>query len=89
VDVTNVEARLHRASAAEAEARARPLFSLTALPALRQVASVSMPAEVSVPPVEAACHYVPGAAFRPQYTTYDKTRLEAVLARVNAAATTS
>mmetsp|Transcript_20881 Transcript_20881/g.67282 ORF Transcript_20881/g.67282 Transcript_20881/m.67282 type:complete len:268 (-) Transcript_20881:156-959(-) len=54
-----------------------------------EVASVSMPAEVSVPPVEAACHYVPGAAFRPQYTTYDKTRLEAVLARVNAAATTS
>ena len=36
--------------------------------------------------VEAACHYVPGMGFNPQFATYTKEELEAALARVAAAA---
>uniref|UniRef100_A0A6V2QAH9 Uncharacterized protein n=1 Tax=Emiliania huxleyi TaxID=2903 RepID=A0A6V2QAH9_EMIHU len=48
-----------------------------------------MPAEVSVPPVEAACHYVPGAAFRPQYTTYDKAPRREVVGQPHTTTTTT
>jgi len=52
-----------------------------------EVASVRMPTREAPAAPGAACHYVPGAAFTPAYTTYGKEELEKVLARVNADST--
>jgi len=52
-----------------------------------EVAAVSLPPQTEVEPVTAACHYVPGYAFKPKFSVYNKAQLEAALARVAAAAT--
>ena len=51
-----------------------------------EVASCRMPPAKPAKAVEAACHYVPGMGFNPQFATYTKEELEAALARVAAAA---
>ena len=54
-----------------------------------EVASVRMPGGKPAPPPTAACHYVPGAKFVPQFATYSTAELEEALARVAAAAASS
>ena len=51
-----------------------------------EVASCRMPPAKPAKAVEAACHYVPGMGFNPQFATYTTEELEAALARVAAAA---
>jgi len=47
-----------------------------------ELASVVMPPTGPVKPVEAACHYVPGAQNKAQFKTYTKQEVEAVIARM-------
>jgi len=47
-----------------------------------ELASVVLPPAGPVVPVEAACHYVPGGQNKPQFKTYTKAEVEAVIARM-------
>ena len=51
-----------------------------------QVACVKLPPPKLETPLTAACHYVPGSKFTPQFFTYNKAQLEEALTRVSAAA---